>query len=73
MGLDELSDLEEESDEEEKDVGSDEEEEKEEGKEREERGERILKDADQAEASFVSQKKDDDVDALADTLGKTEI
>ena len=73
-GLDELSDLEEESDEEEeKDVGSDEEEENEEGKEREERGERILKDADQEEASFVSQKKDDDVDALADTLGKTEI
>ena len=73
-GLDEFSDLEEESDEEEEeDVGSDEEEEKEEEKERDERGERILKDADLEEASFVSQKKDDDVDALADTLGKTEI
>ena len=68
-GLDELSDLEEESE----DAGSEEEEEKEEEEEREERGERILKVADEEEASKVSQKKDDDVDALADKLGKTEI
>ena len=79
-GLDELSDLEEESDEEDEeeededdDVDEDEEVEKEEQEYAEERRERILKDADQAEAQKVSQKKDDDVDALADSLGKTEI
>ena len=75
-GLDELSDLEEESDEEEEeDDGLDEDEkaEKEEQEDAEERRESILKDADQEEAQKVSQKKDDDVDALADSLGKTEI
>ena len=75
-GLDELSDLEEESDEEEEDdddVDEDEEAEKEEQEYAEERRESILKDADQEEAQKVSQKKDDDVDALADSLGKTEI
>ena len=75
-GLDELSDLEEESDEEEDEddvVDEDEEAEKEEQEYAEERRESILKDADQEEAQRVSQKKDDDVDALADSLGKTEI
>ena len=81
-GLDQLSDLEEESDEEEEEeeeeedddgVDEDEEAEKEEQEYAEERRETILKDADQEEAQKVSQKKDDDVDALADSLGKTEI
>ena len=77
-GLDELSDLEEESEEEEEedeDGAEDDEDEaeREEQKEAEARREGILKDADQQEAQKVGQKKDDDVDALADTLGKTEI
>ena len=76
-GLDELSDLEGESDDDEEDEDEaedeDEEEEKEEQEETEARREGILKDADQEEAQTVSQKKDDDVDALADSLGKTEI
>lgn len=67
-GLDELSDLEEESDD-----GDEDEAEKEEQEEAEGREDGILEDADQEEAQKVSQKKDDDVDALADTLGKTEI
>ena len=75
-GLDELSDLEEESDEEEEDddsVDEDEETEKEKEEDAEDMRERILKDSDQEEAQKVSQKKDDDLDALADSLGKTEI
>ena len=81
-GLDELSDLEEESEEEEEeeeedvvdDAEDDEDEvEKEEQKQAEGRREAILKDADQQEAQKVGQEKDEDVDALADTLGKTEI
>ena len=73
-GLDELSDLEEESDEDEDEAeDSAEEDEKAEEEEKEGRRETILKDADEEEESRVSQKKDDDVDALADSLGKTEI
>ena len=79
-GLDELSDLEEESDEDEDedqdeagDEDDEDEAEKEEQEEAEARREGILKDADQEEAQKVSQKKDDDVDALAESLGKTEI
>ncbi len=75
-GLDELSDLEEaDSDEEDDDEADDsvEEDEKAEVEEKEGRREAILKDADEEEESKVSQKKDDDVDALADSLGKTEI
>ena len=77
-GLDELSDLEEESDEEDEDEDeNDEDEEDEAGREEleetEARRENILKDADQEEAQKVSQKMDDDVDALADSLSKTEI
>ena len=72
-GLDELSDLEEESDEEDDDVDDDNEADSDEQEETEDRREDILKDADQEEVQKVSQKKDDDVDALADSLGKTEI
>lgn len=76
-GLDELSDLEEESDEEdeeeEEEEDDTEEAKREEQEEAEDRGERILKAADEEEAQKVSQKKDDDVDALADSLWKTEI
>ena len=74
-GLDELSDLEEESDDEDEDENEDgdEEAEREVREDAEERREHILKDADQEEAQNVNQKKDDDVDALADSLGKTEI
>ena len=80
-GLDELSDLEEESEEEEEEEEEDVDEaeddedevEREERKEAEGRREGILKEADQQEAQKVGQEKDDDVDALADTLGKTAI
>ena len=77
-GLDSLSDMEEEEDEEEEDEDEDEEadeEEEEEDKEdeREGKAEKLLEDADQEENAKVSQKKDKDVDDLADTLGKTEI
>ncbi|PWY68561.1 RNI-like protein [Aspergillus sclerotioniger CBS 115572] len=59
-GIDELDELEEEE--------SDEEEEEE---EEEEKAEKLLKDTDQAENEKVSQKKDADVDDLAEALGKT--
>lgn len=74
-GLDELSDLEEESDEEDEDEDDDDdaEAEREDQEEAERRREGVLKVADQEETQKVSQKKDDDVDALADSLGKTEI
>lgn len=76
-GLDELSDLEEESDKEAEDGSEDEDDNdearREEQEEAEGRREGILKYADQEEAQKVSQKKDDDVDALADSLRKTEI
>jgi Ran GTPase-activating protein 1 len=58
--LDELDDDEEDEEEEEAAEGDDEE-------------EQVLKRADQAEESNVSQKKEQDVDELADLLGKTEI
>ncbi|MCJ1370154.1 Ran GTPase-activating protein 1 [Loxospora ochrophaea] len=69
-GLDELSDLEEESEEEE---DEDEEKEEEQEEEREEKAEGILKEADQEENAIVSQKKDEEVDALASRLEKTEL
>ena len=78
-GLDELSDLEEESDDEDEEEDEDEDEnddaeaEREEQETAEARTVGVLKDADQEEAQEVSQKKDDDVDALADSLGKAEI
>jgi Ran GTPase-activating protein 1 len=65
-GVDELDELEEEDSEEE-----DEEEEEEE--EEEAKAEKDLKAADQAEEEQVAQKNDNDVDALADVLGKTAI
>ena len=64
-GLDELSDLEEESDEEDEEEAEEDEE--------EEKRERVLKEADQEEAENVAEKKDADVDALADELGGTHI
>ena len=69
-GLDELSDLEEESEEEDDDEKPEQVESEE---ETELKAEAILKEADQAEQSTVSQKKDDDVDTLADQLRKTGI
>lgn len=75
-GLDELDELEEESDEEDEDessAGEEAQEEREEEEEKEARREGVLKDADELENSKVSQKKDEDVDELADALGKTEI
>ena len=66
-GLDELSDLEEESDDEQDETEEEEEDDKE--KKREE----ILKDADEEEGRPVTQKKDEDVDDLANKLGKTEL
>lgn len=74
-GLDELDELEsEDEDEQVEESGNEEaEEEREQEEDREERREGVLKDADQEEQSKVSQKKDKDVDELADALGKTEI
>ncbi|CAF9908599.1 MAG: Ran GTPase-activating protein 1 [Heterodermia speciosa] len=72
-GLDELSDLEEDSDEEDEDESDEEAEEDEDDEEREGKAQKILDDADQEENSKVSQKKDAEVDDLADQLGKTEL
>ncbi len=62
-GLDELDELEEESSEDEEDEAAEE----------EDLGERILETADEVEDEPVAQKKDPDVDELADALKKTEI
>lgn len=70
-GLDELDELESEDEDEEAEGSEDEEAEEEE--EMEERREGVLKDADREEESKVSQRKDDDVDELADALKKTEL
>ena len=70
-GLDELDELEEESSDEELDEEGLQAEEEED--EREDTGERVLKEADEAEDSKVSQKKDPEVDELAEALEKTEI
>ena len=70
-GLDELDELEEDEDDDEEE-GSDEEEHEEEDEEDAE-AERTLKDADEAENEKVSQKKDQNVDELAEQLGKTEL
>lgn len=66
-GVDDLSDMEESDDEDEKE----DENESEKEDENDLVAERILKDADEEEHSKVSAKKDDDVDDLADALGKT--
>lgn len=86
-GLDDLSDLEDESDEDDdegdddNDVDSQAEEDKDEDEEKEEevedqtdkKAEKLLKEADQAEDAKVSQKNDEDVDDLAELLGKSGI
>ncbi|KAK5940691.1 Ran GAP Rna1 [Knufia obscura] len=64
--LDELEGEDEDEDEEEAEADEDEEEE-------EEKREKTLHEADQAEDAKVSQKKDADVDELADMLGKTKV
>ncbi|KAL8777635.1 MAG: hypothetical protein Q9213_007773 [Squamulea squamosa] len=79
-GLDEFSDLEEDDSEEEEEeeevaeeVDSEVQEQKEAEKEREKKAEGILRDAEEEEGRNVSQKKDEEVDVLAEKLGKTEI
>jgi Ran GTPase-activating protein 1 len=69
-GIDELDELEEDEEEDEDDEQDEEEEEEE---EKAHVADKTLKEAVQAEDEPVSQKKDADVDALADTLGKTGI
>ena len=75
--LDELDDDDEDSEEEDDEAASDGGEEDEDGEDEkealEEKAEGILKEADAEENADVSQKKDEDVDALADKLGKTEL
>lgn len=71
-GLDELSDLEEES-EEEAEEQEDEDEEEEEQERIEHEAEKELHQADEAEDEPVAQQRDKSVDELADMLGKTEI
>ena len=68
-GLDELDELEEPDDEEEEDES--EAEQDQEDREAREKGERQLKQTDEAENENVAQKKDAEVDDLADQLGKT--
>lgn len=65
-GLDELDELEEDSDEEDDEAA-------EVAEEEAEVEERVLKEADQAEAEPVSQKKEPEVDDLAAALGKTSL
>lgn len=68
-GLGDLDELEgEDEDEDEEEAEAEEEEE-----EQEERREKTTHEADQAEEAIVSQKKDEDVDELADMLGKTKV
>ncbi|KAL2180479.1 uncharacterized protein P884DRAFT_192603 [Thermothelomyces heterothallicus CBS 202.75] len=73
-GLDSLSDLEEESEgEEEEEEGEEEEEEEGEEVEPEERAEKLVKEAEEAQKEPVAQRKDKEVDELAEKLGKAEI
>ena len=73
-GLDELDELEEESDDDDGDLEADSDaEEDEDEEEKEGKSARVLKDADEEEARNVSQKNDEEVDELADVLGKTGI
>ncbi|KAL8696500.1 MAG: hypothetical protein Q9201_007631 [Fulgogasparrea decipioides] len=71
-GIDELDELEEESDEEEEE-DSGKEVEKDSEDEREAKAEEIVRDAEEEEGRNVSQKKDEEVDALAEKLGKTDM
>lgn len=68
-GLGDLDELEGEDEDEDEEAAEEEEEEEEE----EEKREKMVKDTDRAEESNVSQKKDADVDDLADLLGKTKV
>ncbi len=74
-GLDDLSDLEEMSEDEDEDEDEDEGEgeDDEEDEEREGKAEKVLEEADQEENRKVSQKQDEEVDELAEQLGKTEL
>ncbi|KAL8855992.1 MAG: hypothetical protein Q9178_007362 [Gyalolechia marmorata] len=81
-GLDEFSDLEDEdSDAEEEEeeeaeaegIDSEAEKKKEDEKEKEKKAEVILRDAEEEEGKNVSQKQDEEVDVLAEKLGKTEM
>jgi len=72
-GLDDLSDLEEMSEDEDEDEDEDEGEDDEEDVEREGKAEKMLEEADQEENRKVSQKKDEEVDELAEQLSKTEL
>lgn len=74
-GLDDLSDLEDDEDEDEvdEDAAEAQAEAEEETEETDLKAEAILKDIDEAEQSKVPQRKDDDVDSLADKLSKTGI
>ena len=67
-GIDELDDLEDEEDEDEEDEGEDED-----AEEADAEREKAVKDAEAAEDEPVAEKTDDEVDKLADVLGKTEI
>lgn len=71
-GMDEFSDLEEESEDEEE-VSSEKEEEIEDEEEREAKAEDILRDAEEEEGMNVSLEQDKEVDALAEKLGKTDL
>jgi Ran GTPase-activating protein 1 len=72
-GLDELDELEEEEEEEEEEESDEQTEEEEEEEVKTHLADKTLKETVRAEDEPVSQKKDDDVDALADALGKTGI
>ncbi|KAL8762292.1 MAG: hypothetical protein Q9184_001661 [Pyrenodesmia sp. 2 TL-2023] len=71
-GMDDFSDLEEESEDEEE-VSSEKEEEMEEEEEREAKAEQILRDVEEEEGMNVSLEQDEEVDALAERLGKTDM
>ncbi|KAL8926889.1 MAG: hypothetical protein Q9208_002698 [Pyrenodesmia sp. 3 TL-2023] len=71
-GMDEFSDLEEESEDEEE-VSSEKEEEIEDEEEREAKAEDILRDAEEEEGMNVGLEQDKEVDALAEKLGKTDL
>ncbi|KAK4890970.1 Ran GAP Rna1 [Elasticomyces elasticus] len=72
-GIDELDELEEDDEDEDEDEDEAGGEDAEDEDEIEAEEEKILKEADEAEAEPVSEKKDREVDDLADVLGKTEI
>ena len=72
-GLDDLSDLEEEDSDDEVEEGDEDDGNEEAEVEQEAKQETILKDADNAENAQVAQRRDEDVDALAEQLGGTHV